>query len=72
MPALKSILETAIYVDDLGRACAFYEDVMGLRPLKKTDRLCAYGVNERSVLLIFLRGVTAQGATADGGNEIPP
>ncbi len=72
MPALKSILETAIYVDDLGRACAFYEDVMGLRPLKKTDRLCAYGVNKRSVLLIFLRGGTAQGATADGGNEIPP
>ncbi|WP_386680992.1 VOC family protein [Loktanella sp. R86503] len=72
MPALEAILETAIYVADLRRACAFYEDIMGLRPLEKADRLCAYSVNERSVLLIFARGGTADGATADGDNEIPP
>ncbi len=44
----------------------------GLSDLKKNDKLCAYDVNGRSVLLLFLRGATAEGATAGGGNEIPP
>ncbi|MCF7701726.1 VOC family protein [Loktanella sp. M215] len=72
MPALKGILETAIYVENLNPACIFYENVIGLKPLKKSDRLCAYDVNGRSVLLIFLSGGTAQGAIADGDNDIPP
>jgi len=33
MPQMLSILETALYVDDLDRAAAFYEDVMGLSSL---------------------------------------
>ncbi len=72
VPDLKGILETALYVADLSVACRFYEDIMGLSDLKKTDRLCAYDVNGRSVLLLFLRGATAEGAMAGGGNEIPP
>ena len=30
MPALERVIETAIYVDDLVRAAAFYEQVMDL------------------------------------------
>ncbi len=72
MPALKGILETALYVDDLHVSCRFYEDIIGLKPLKKTERLCAYDVNGRSVLLLFRRGGTSDGATAGGDNYIPP
>lgn len=71
MPNLTGILETSIYVDDLSVACAFYETVMGLIALKTSDRLCAYDVNGRSVLLLFLKGATAAGAVADGDNDIP-
>ena len=71
MPALKGILETALYVTDLAVSGRFYETSIGLSALKKTDRLYAYDVNGRSVLLLFLRGATAEGATAGGGNEIP-
>ena len=30
MPKLDSVLETALYVDDLDRALRFYTDVLGL------------------------------------------
>ncbi|SEN91305.1 Catechol 2,3-dioxygenase [Loktanella fryxellensis] len=72
MPQLKRILETAIYVEALSPACAFYEDVMGLTSVKASDRLCAYDVNGNNILLVFLKGGTADGAVSGGGNEIPP
>ncbi|WP_299567749.1 VOC family protein [uncultured Sulfitobacter sp.] len=71
MPHLDSILETALYVDDMERACRFYEDTMGLKPLLNKDRLSAYDVNGASVLILFLRGGTTQGVRADNG-YIPP
>jgi len=49
-PPLLSILETALYVDDLARAAAFYEGVLGLSSLHSDDRLRAYNVNDRCVL----------------------
>lgn len=71
MPELTCILETALYVDDLGRSAAFYEGVMGLRTLHTDDRLRAYNVNDRSVLLLFVRGGTLEPVRTDGG-LIPP
>jgi catechol 2,3-dioxygenase-like lactoylglutathione lyase family enzyme len=71
MPNLNCILETALYVDHLGRAAAFYEDVMGLRVLHADDRLRAYNVNDRSVLLLFGRGGTLK-PVQTGGGLIPP
>ncbi len=41
MPTLERILETALYVDDLDRAAAFYHDVLGLRILDAGPRLVA-------------------------------
>jgi catechol-2,3-dioxygenase len=70
-PELLSILETALYVDDLDRAAAFYEGVMGLSPLYGDDRLRAYNVNDRSVLLLFIRGGTVE-PVQTGGGLIPP
>ncbi|WP_293860745.1 VOC family protein [uncultured Alsobacter sp.] len=71
MPALHSILETALYVDDLDRARAFYEDVMGLKAMFADQRLCAMDVAGRSVLLLFRRGGSTQTAVLPGGT-IPP
>ena len=70
-PPLTAILETAIYVDDLARAAVFYETVMGLATLFADDRLRAYTVNDRSVLLVFLRGATVK-PVQTGGGLIPP
>ncbi len=72
MPALNCVLETALYVEDLDRAAAFYEGVMGLaRVLYADDRMRAYDVNGRSVLLLFVRGGTTEPVRTPGG-VIPP
>jgi catechol 2,3-dioxygenase-like lactoylglutathione lyase family enzyme len=71
MPRLDGVLETALYVDDLPRAQRFYEDVLALKRLFADDRLCAYAVGARSVLLIFRRGASLITAHLPGGT-IPP
>ena len=71
MPALAAILETSLYVDDLDRAAAFYEGVMGLAALHTDSRLRAYAVHGRSVLLLFIRGGTLAPVKTPGGT-IPP
>ena len=41
MPKLDGILETAIHTEDMVRARAFYEDVLGLEPIYSDNRLSA-------------------------------
>jgi len=71
MPKLHSILETALYVDDLDRAAAFYDSIMGLPVLHADSRMRAYNVSGRSVLLLFVRGATTEPVHTPGG-VIPP
>ncbi|QEL21534.1 glyoxalase [Bosea sp. F3-2] len=71
MPRLNRIVETALYVDDLGRARDFYEGKLGLTPLLKTKTLFAYDVGGASVLLLFLRGASLQTQRSENGS-IPP
>jgi catechol 2,3-dioxygenase-like lactoylglutathione lyase family enzyme len=71
MATLNGILETAVYVDDLGRAKRFYEDVMGLKPMFSDRRLTAYEVAGQNVLLVFKRGASLQPAAMPGGGTIP-
>lgn len=71
MPRLNRIVETALYVDDLDRARAFYEDKLGLAPLLKTKTLFAYDVGGSNVLLLFRRGASLQTQRSTGGT-IPP
>ena len=56
VPKLGRVLETALYVDDLDRAAAFYEQVLGLAAISKDSRFRAYDVDGTSVLLLFKRG----------------
>ena len=70
-PPISGVLETALYVDDLPRGVAFYEDVLGLKRIFADDRLAAYEAGPRSVLLLFRRGSTLEAVTMPGGT-IPP
>ncbi|MGO4524600.1 VOC family protein [Microvirga sp. 2MCAF35] len=67
MPTLNAVLETALYVDDLSRARAFYEEDLGLRMLFGNQRMCALDVGGKSVLLLFLRGASREDMSTPGG-----
>lgn len=67
MPTTTGVIETALYVDDLGRARRFYEEVLALEVLDATDRLCVLAAGGRDVLLLFQRGATAEAVQTPGG-----
>ncbi|MFG1359398.1 VOC family protein [Xanthobacter pseudotagetidis] len=69
-PPLGGVLETGLYVDDLARAAAFYEGVMGLVPMLADERFIAYPVGA-TVLLLFKRGSTHETIAMPFGT-IPP
>jgi catechol 2,3-dioxygenase-like lactoylglutathione lyase family enzyme len=71
MPNLHGVPETALYVDAFERACPFYEQVLGLNSIYRDQRLCAYDVGTRGVLLLFLRGHSLETVHLRGGT-IPP
>jgi catechol 2,3-dioxygenase-like lactoylglutathione lyase family enzyme len=71
MPSLLGVLETVLYVDAFERACPFYEQVLGLNSIYRDQRLCAYDVGTRGVLLLFLRGHSLETVKLPGGT-IPP
>ena len=71
MPNLLGVLETVLYVDAFDRACPFYEQVLGLNSIYRDQRLCAYDVGSRGVLLLFLRGHSLETVKLPGGT-IPP
>ena len=68
---LDRVIETCLYVDDLGRAARFYEQVLGLAALTSDARFRAYVVGGQSVLLLFHRGSTLETVRMPGGT-IPP
>jgi catechol 2,3-dioxygenase-like lactoylglutathione lyase family enzyme len=71
MTTLDRVLETCLYVDDLGRAAHFYEDVLGLTAMTSDSRFRAYDVGGQNVLLLFQRGATLETVRMPGGT-IPP
>lgn len=63
MPEIQAIVETAIYVDDLGGAAAFYRDVLGLVPSPgANERHVFFPVGDR-MLLVFNPRETRRGDT---------
>src|SRR4029079_1688681 len=78
MTSVSSLLETALYVDDVDRSCEFYQRVLGLRPLSVLSTkegepwAChPWNVPGGQVLLLFLKGSTTTTAVLPGGT-IPP
>ena len=71
MPNLERVIETALYVDDLERAADFYLNILGLRRLYRDNRLQAFSVGGKNVLLLFRRGASLETTRMPGGT-IPP
>lgn len=67
MPAIDGLLETALYVDDMARSVAFFEDVLGLTAMLRTDRLTAFDAGRQGVLLVFLRGASLDDMPSERG-----
>ncbi len=65
-PPIRGILETPVYVDDLGQSHAFYNGVLGLRRMLDGDRINAYDAGPSQTLLVFLRGVCKADTTISG------
>jgi catechol 2,3-dioxygenase-like lactoylglutathione lyase family enzyme len=64
---IKSVIETAIYVDDLQATETFYQTVLGLRVIgKEPGRSVFFQAGEASVLLAFLAEATLK------GDHLPP
>ena len=59
-PRLGHILETSLYVSDLAVSHDFYARVLGFEQFLRDDRMCAMGVAGAGVLLLFVRGGSAQ------------
>lgn len=59
MPRLGHVLETALYVADLGVSHDFYARVLGFEQFLRDERMCAMGVPGAGVLLLFARGGSA-------------
>jgi catechol 2,3-dioxygenase-like lactoylglutathione lyase family enzyme len=61
MKPIQSVVETAVYADDLDRAERFYSDVLGLTCLEREPgRHVFFQVGEADVLLIFRPEATIQ------------
>ena len=71
MPNVNGVIETALYVEDIERAGRFYEGLFGFRLLMEEERMKAYSVADRQVLLLFKVGGSTQPSPMHGG-LIPP
>jgi catechol 2,3-dioxygenase-like lactoylglutathione lyase family enzyme len=59
---IKTVVETAIYADDLAAAERFYTDVIGLTVIgKEPDRHVFFRVGQSTVLLVFRADTTLKG-----------
>jgi catechol 2,3-dioxygenase-like lactoylglutathione lyase family enzyme len=65
------ILETELYVADLKRAGDFYRRLFDFDTLLENERLIAFDVAGRNVLLLFPEGITQEPFAVPGG-VIPP
>jgi catechol 2,3-dioxygenase-like lactoylglutathione lyase family enzyme len=71
VPRLAGILETALDVDDLAASADFYDRILGLEIIERSERLCAFGIGGRDVLILFQREQAAKAVDIAGGT-IPP
>ena len=71
-PKLNGLVETALFVEDLARARAFYEQVLGLQKIKASDTGCVLRVaDQRYLLLVTRESAHTQNKTLSG-DLLPP
>lgn len=71
-PAVKGVLETSLYVEDLDRSERFYQMIFGFETIDRDPgRLNALSVGGRQVLLLFKKGASADAEVpTDGSGEL--
>lgn len=67
-----AILESALYVDDIDRAEAFYATIMGLERLGKVEGRHVFFRCGNGVLLLFNPEATAVPPAPDATLQVPP
>lgn len=72
-PRVGTVLETALYVEDLPRSIEFYGRVLGFSPASDPSykRMCALNVTADQVLLLFKKGGSVMPTVRPYGT-IPP
>lgn len=70
-PRVSRQLESSLYVADLARSRAFYENVFGFETLLDEERMVGLAVPGGSMLLLFRRGGSVTPSQVPGG-LIPP
>ena len=71
-PQLNGLVETALFVEDLSRAAAFYEQVLGLNKVKASDTGCVFRVGNQRYLLIVSRKAAHTPNKTASGDVLPP
>ena len=72
MPRVEGVLETALFVEDLGPAVEFYQKIFGFEMIAEAPgRLVALSVADSQVLLLGKKGASRE-ATETPGGTIPP
>lgn len=66
-PQINGILETSLYVTDLQVSMAFYQRAFQFPELFSNQRMCALNAGPRQVLLLFLKGASANDMETSGG-----
>ena len=71
VPPFNGVIETCLYVKDLPRAEAFYQSLFGCEKMIGDDRFCAFNLQDRHVLLLFVEGGSTKPVHIPSG-VIPP
>lgn len=64
---ISGLLETALYVDDMSRAVRFFEEVLELRAMSRSERLTAFDAGSGGTLLVFKNGASLLDIEVDSG-----
>jgi len=67
-----AVLESALYVTDLGEAEAFYRDMLGLKPIGKVEGRHVFFRCGQGVLLLFNAASTEVPPAPDARLPVPP
>ncbi|MBI1786023.1 MAG: VOC family protein [Acidobacteria bacterium] len=67
MQKLDGFAEVALFVDDLARSGAFYEQILGLKKIESSERGCVFRVAARQVLLLVTRRAARTPSRTPGG-----
>ena len=70
-PPVQGMLEFGLYVKDVSRASAFYQELFGFPVLVSKERMAALDVEGKHVLLLFKQGASREPMTSPGG-LLPP